>query len=119
MKENIDIKSCVGKRILAKIGFSCPQELVVKEVSPSGEWVCVKSTHQEKPFWVRNDEYTVIEILPMTDDEKFADCHKALRRLTNVFVKYGEEYMAEAFREEECKRDEARMAEARRKSNVG
>ena len=114
----IDIKNCIHKRILAKIGLGSPHELVVKEVSPSGEWVRVQA-RQECSHWVRNDEYTVLEVLPMTDDEKFADCHKAFRSLADVFVKYGEEYMAEAFKDEERKRDEARMAEARRKANGG
>ena len=57
MKENVDWKAYLGKRVLISYSWECYKEVRVNEVSPSGKYVRIDDN------WVREWKYDFIEVL--------------------------------------------------------
>ena len=75
MKKEIGWKELVGKRVLVKEPpYSALSEVIVREVSPSGEYVCLDFSSQggASRVWVKAEKYVVVEIL--SDKKSIYDC---------------------------------------------
>lgn len=96
MADKIDIKTCVGKRILARLSKGMglkPVEISILEVSPSGEYIRIEG---ENGFcWMHANDYEILEVLPpkqTREMKQFDDCKNALLGFADDFLSIAEKH---------------------------